>query len=268
MEQDFLPSYTTSQFVPPSYEPHQQHEVQDNAIVGPTIFVLAGQSIHAKTPDSPPVYELSRSVAILTKATEKVEFERLDLTVHGTSAEGVIAPVIRYRRRHLYDLRRTVKKPRIGLSRSRANSDAPEYYIHSLSRRTLGHVGLSKFSHGGFPAGFSAVAVQVKGSQVRLVNRDKPLFRLQRSEHRSHWVSVESEDVLAIEDAADNQKRLIFMKPMPRKEVDALVALWCCRIWQSAAARAEVARREAGGSKLLCSVSVVEKYTDTLQALS
>ncbi|OAA37766.1 hypothetical protein BBO_07474 [Beauveria brongniartii RCEF 3172] len=196
MKDDILPPYETSAPAAPPYEEAQSHrdddDDNDNATVEPTIFILAGQAVYAETTDGPPAYELSRAVATLTKSTEKVEFERLDqiLSAAGPADDLAASPTIRRRRRcrrrHLYDLRRTPKQPRLGFSRSRARSDAPE-------------------DKGG----------------------------------RSRWVAADGEETLAIEDAADRQRRLILTRALPRKEVDALVALWCASIWQEAAVRAD-----------------------------
>ncbi|KAM3553799.1 hypothetical protein ARSEF4850_006762 [Beauveria asiatica] len=237
MKDDILPPYETTAPAAPLYEQVQSRHNNnddnndddnnnDNATVEPTIFILAGQAVYAETVDGPPAYELSRAVATLTKSTEKVEFERLDqiLSAAGPADDLASSPTIRRRRprrRHLYDLRRTPKQPRLGLARSRARSDAPEYYLHSQSlRRTLGHVGLAKARPGGWAAGFRAMPVDKGG--------------------RSRWVAAaDGEETLAIEDAADRQRRLILTRALPRKEVDALVALWCASTWQEAAARAD-----------------------------
>lgn len=228
---------------PPPYTAHIDSEAQEDLILSPTIFILAGQSIHIETRDNPPTYQLSRGIANLTRITERVTFERYDQIISIIhSSQGVSTPTIKRRPRHLYDLRRTPKQPRIGLRRSRSSSDAPEYYIHSFSRRTLGHVGLRKFSRGGFAAGFSAVPVHFAQNQARCIGQCPALFQLQRKGNQSEWSSVKDKTVVAIEDTADNEHRLIFSKAMPRREVDALVALWCCRIWQEAAARAEAER--------------------------
>lgn len=253
MKDDILPPYEAPAPAAPPYEA-QSHD-DDNATVEPTIFILAGQAVHAETIDGPLAYELSRAVATLTKSTEKVEFERLDqiLTAAAPADDdsNPPPPTRRLRRRHLYDLRRTPKQPRLGLTRSRARSDAPEYYLHSQSsRRTLGHVGLAKARSGGWPAGFRAVPVHVATSQARFAADDTPLFALRRDKGgRSRWVAADGEETLAIEDAADRQRRLILTRALPRKEVDALVALWCASIWQEAAVRADEELRGVKDSK-------------------
>ncbi|KAM3437508.1 hypothetical protein NHJ13734_004575 [Beauveria thailandica] len=267
MKDDILPPYETPAPAAPPYEQVQSRhndadDDDDNATVEPTIFILVGQAVYAETVDGPPAYELSRAVATLTKSTEKVEFERLDQILSPAGPADDLAsssPTFRRRprRRHLYDLRRTPKQPRLGFARSRARSDAPEYYLHSQSlRRTLGHVGLAKARSGGWAAGFRAMPVHVAGattSRARFSTDDggggEPLFALRRDKGgRSRWVVVaaDGEETLAIEDAADRQRRLILTRALRRKEVDALVALWCASIWQEAAARAD---KELRGAK-------------------
>ncbi|KAM3455432.1 hypothetical protein MY3296_002412 [Beauveria thailandica] len=269
MKDDILPPYETTAPAAPLYEQVQsRHDNDDdNATVEPTIFILAGQAVYAETVDGPPAYELSRAVATLTKSTEKVEFERLDQILSPAGPADDLAsssPTLRRprpRRRHLYDLRRTPKQPRLGFARSRARSDAPEYYLHSQSlRRTLGHVGLAKARPGGWAAGFRAMPVHVAGgatSRARFFTGDgggggEPLFALRRDKGgRSRWVVVaaDGEETLAIEDAADRQRRLIVTRALRRKEADALVALWCASTWQEAAARADKELRGAKDSK-------------------
>lgn len=245
-ENDTLPPYEATPNAAPPYRARSHDDILDDPIVEPTNFILAGQAVHTETVDSPAAYELNRAVATLTKSTEKVEFQRVDQVIGAASSDG--APTVRSRRRHLFDLRRTAKQPRIGFTRSPSSSDAPEYYIHSMSsRRTLGHVGLSKPRRGGFAA--VPVSVAAATGQPRLAEHKSPLFALRRAKDRSQWVAADGDETIAIEDAADEQRRLILMKAIPRKEVDALVALWCCSIWQDAAERAEEARNEVVGSK-------------------
>ncbi|OAA54178.1 hypothetical protein ISF_08405 [Cordyceps fumosorosea ARSEF 2679] len=246
-------------YQPPPYQAQSQpDDPQDDPLVEPTVFILAGQSVHAENVSSPPAYALSRAVATLTKSTEKVEFERLDTVLASSGA-------VRHRSRHLYDLRRSVKQPRIGFSRARAASDAPEYYLHSQSpRRTLGHVGLAKARRGGFAAGFRALPVVVPAATTSRArfggdgDGELPAFELRRAGDRSRWVvggggeeekKEEDAAVVAIEDAADEQRRLILTRALPRKQVDVLVALWCCSIWQEAAERE--ARREITGNSFM-----------------
>lgn len=200
---------------PPPYEAAPEDDLQEDALIEPTIFVLAGLTVHVETANSPPAYELSRAVAHLSKATERVAFARFDQIIGSIASDeaGAVVPIVKRRRRHLYDLRRTAKQPRIGFSRARSSTDAPEYYIHSVSRRTIGHVGLSKFSHGGFSAGFTALPVHITpASQPRYSVYKPAVFKLQRKDNRSEWMSTKDQATIAVEDMADDEHRLIFMK--------------------------------------------------------
>lgn len=234
---------------PPPYEASTRDDIQDAQVLEPAIFILTGQSIHIETVDSLPAYELSRRVTTLTKATENVTFGRFDQIISSSSTTGTAIPIVKRRRRHIYNLQRTAKQPRIGLARSRSKSDAPEYYIHSVSRRTLGHLGLRKLSGGGFSAGFRAVPMYIARNQARCADWQQALFELYRKDNKSEWKWQKDGITVAVEDCADSEHRLIFMKALPRMDVDALVAIWCCRIWQEAAVRAEAERSKAEGSE-------------------
>lgn len=247
-----LASQAMEHDTPPPYDAESHGGVHGPPMVNTSIFILVGQSIHTETTDSPPAYQLSRAVTSLTKSTDRVEFKRLDQIISANSVEG--APTVRRRRRHLYDLRRTAEQPRLGFHKLQSSSKAPEYFLYSRSsrRQTLGHVGLCKSPDGGFAAGFTAVPVNTSEgpSQARFVEHGTPLFTLQRNKDRSQWVSAREDETVAIEDRADTQQRLILTMAMPRKDVDTLVALWCCSIWQTVAARTDKARNDAGSSKL------------------
>lgn len=243
--------------LPPPYEANAEDDAQADPILEPAIFLLAGQTIHIETVDSPPAYELSRGVANLTRTTEKVTFERVDQTIRSTTgSSGAAVPTVALRRRHLYDLRRAVTPPRISLSRKRRD-DSPEYFIQRMSRRALGHLGLcaSGRRRGEGGAGLDAVPVYMETGRARYADWKPPLFRLRLRRGdgddgaRRAWSAAGDEAVVAVEDGADGEHRLIFTMALPRRDVDALVALWCCSIWQEAAAQAGTFKSISSASK-------------------
>src|SRR3569833_499266 len=195
----------------PSYDDAADAGGGADDMVQPAILVLAGQSIHAETADSAPLYQLNRGIASLTQATREVEFERVEHTVR-TGPDG--GPAIRPRPRHLYMLHHPNGAPG---SLEQLPSDSPRYYARSVSRRTAGDFGIRKSR---LRARWKALPVDVSGKKS---DRGLPQFV----------------KAAAPEDEGEEQHRLIITAEMSRKMVDVLVALWCCRIWQYSADHSE-----------------------------
>jgi hypothetical protein len=79
-----------------------------------------------------------------------------------------------------------------------------------------------------------ALPVEVSGLP-RFVKDAQPLFRIRRDEDGKYrWEDGEGNGV-AVEDEGDGQHRLLIGVSLCRQRVDALVALWCCRLWKVAA---------------------------------
>jgi hypothetical protein len=205
---------------PPSYE-----DASDE-VWPPTILVLAGTSIHAESADSAPLYQINRAVASLTSATREVEFERVERTVKTTGGEPVVKP----RMRHIYNLKYTKDSPG-GLES--LPSDSPHYYIQSLSRRTVGNVGLKKAR---LRTRWTALPIEISGKHSsygfpRYVDGARSIFEMTRRKGRYEWTDGDGKAV-AVEDVGEDQHRLIVTASLRRDYMDALVALWCCRVWQ------------------------------------
>src|SRR3569833_30851 len=218
----------------PSYDDAADAGGGADDMVQPAILVLAGQSIHAETADSAPLYQLNRGIASLTQATREVEFERVEHTVR-TGPDG--GPAIRPRPRHLYMLHHPNGAPG---SLEQLPSDSPRYYARSVSRRTAGDFGIRKSR---LRARWKALPVDVSGKKSdrglpQFVQDAAPLFEIQHKNGRYEWTDGEGKAV-ALEDEGEDQHRLIITAEMSRKMVDVLVALWCCRIWQYSADHSE-----------------------------
>lgn len=211
---------------PPAYDE------LDNEVWEPTTLSLVGTTIHAGSTDSVPLYRLSRAVAMLTTSTEKVDFERIEHTVKTQSDEPVITP----RSRHIYTLKYMTKVP--GGLGARVNGwDSPNVYTQSVSRRTLGHLGIKRsrflpkkelqvlpIDSSGKNSSFGSLPSFVKDAQ--------PLFRIQPKDKGADVWQDSNGKVVAVQDHSESQHKLAIMTSLPRETIDAIAALWCGRIWQ------------------------------------
>lgn len=220
-----LPSADT----PPSYD-----DVID--VCEPTILILAGQSIHAESADSAPLYQLNRGVAGLTHVTQNVEFHRVQYSVKTRSGGE---PAVKPRERHIYNLKHEHKVPG-GLEPW--PSESPNYYIESVSSTTkeAGTLGLKKSLFPGRKK-WRVLRVDLSGKNSKydyglptFAKDAEPVFEVNHRKAGYEWTDGEGKAV-AVEDEGDDTHRLIVTASLPRKTLDALVALWCCRLWQYSA---------------------------------
>ncbi|KAI4859294.1 hypothetical protein F4820DRAFT_467160 [Hypoxylon rubiginosum] len=234
--------------LPPSYsEAASASPDPANETLEPIILVLAGQTIHAETASTAPLYHLDRGIESLSRATFKVTLERVERAVR-TSPEN--EPSLRDYRRHVYTLEQTWTTPLYTLP-----SSCPRFFARAVSRRALGHVGLKKA--GLLRSAVKALPVDVAGRGNELgvpgfVRDARPLFELRRKDGRWEWAGRDG-GAVAVEDDGEGTHRLIVTAPLLRETLDALVALWCCRLWESSAERAEdLPQGMDGGESTLC----------------
>lgn len=215
---------------PPSYD-DVANDV--NPILQPTIHVLVGQTIHAESADAPLLYRLNRGVASLSHTTSEVELERVDRGFH-SSADA--SPAMRERTRHIYDLR-LVKG--VNGTLSSLPSDSPGFYAAPQNRRrSLGCFGLKKSRVPG-RSSWKALPVDPTGKSSKwnlasFVKDGTPVFELKQKNGRYEWVDGQGKHI-AVEDEGEDQHRLVVTASLPQQTVDALIALWCCRLWQYSA---------------------------------
>jgi len=205
--QDTLPAYTGE---------------ASTEIWEPAILVLAGTTIHAESADTAPLYRLSRAVANLTISTKEVEFRRIERSVKTRAEEPVVVP----QSRHIYD---------INCTRGGDGRRTVSVFIECVSRnRTMGHLGIQRL----YP--FLKKGLVVKS--IDIVNglrtygtfsKDaSTLFLIEpRKDNKDVWTDCNGK-VLAMQDWSDDQHKLIITVSLHCETVDALVALWCGRIWQ------------------------------------
>lgn len=201
---------------PPSYTEAVSDVVDD--LLQPVILVLDNLSIHAESDPTLPLYQVNRSIANLGPATSVVEFERIERSPR----------TAKQRSKHIYNLHHRQPMLRVPSTRH------AEYFIQAVSTpsRRLGHLGLKQAR---VSERWTALPVDMKG----WTEFDRPPFVVDaalvlEAHHRRgacKWIDGDGRDV-AIEYDEDQEHRLLVTASLQRETLDALVALWCCRLWQ------------------------------------
>lgn len=201
---------------PPSYTQAVSDAADD--LLQPVILVLDGLSIHAESDPTVPLYQVNRSIAYLGRATSVVEFARMERR----------AGIAKQRSRHIYNLHHRQPMFRV------PSTQHAEYFIQAVATpaRRLGHLGLKQAR---MAEHWTALPVDMKG----WAEMDRPPFMADaapvlEAHHRQgacKWTDGDGRDV-AIEYDSDREHRLLATASLQRETLDALVALWCCRVWQ------------------------------------
>jgi hypothetical protein len=201
---------------PPSYTQAISDAADD--LLQPVILVLDGQSIHAESDPTVPLYEVNRGIASLGPATSVVEFARMERRVANANP----------RSRHIYNLHHAQPLIRVPSARH------AEYFIQAVAApaRRLGHLGLKQAR---VAEHWTVLPVDMKG----WTEMDRPPFGADaepvlEARHRQgacKWTDGDGRDV-AMEYDSDREHRLLITASLQREMLDALVALWCCRVWQ------------------------------------
>ncbi|KAI1079650.1 hypothetical protein F5B20DRAFT_543067 [Whalleya microplaca] len=216
----------------PPYEDADEEPWRD--VVEPTKLVLAGQSVYAEADESTPLYVMNQDVTTLTHKSPTVTFERVELdTVEDESIDS--EDFTKQRNRHLFYLAHPAEAHR------RAELGA-SYYITSVSRQTVGNVKLEKPTKS-LP--FQKPEFRALLSENRSA-WDSPLFdkdtetllfdaRPRWKRGRYEWLDSSGKVVAFEDDAKDGRCKLVVTIPLQRESRDALVALWCLRLWHDSA---------------------------------
>ncbi|KAI0528482.1 hypothetical protein GGR58DRAFT_495793 [Xylaria digitata] len=224
---------------PPSYAEAVTALSPTDDAMQPMILVLAGQTIHAETASSAPLYHLDRGIASLSRVTAKVTLERVERVVR-TSSDN--EPSLRDHRRHVFTLERS------WTVYNSLPSNCPHFFARAVSKHALGHFGLKKAR---LRSAFTALPLDIAGKGNKLglpgfANDAQPLFELRRRDGRWEWADKNG-NAVAVEDEGDDTHRMIVTAPLPRTTLDALVALWCCRLWEYSADHTEEAQQGTDG---------------------
>lgn len=201
---------------PPSYTQAVSDAADD--LLQPAILVLDNLSIYAESDPNVPLYQFNRSIAHLGPATSVVEFARIECR------DGIA----KQRSRHIYNLHHRQPMFRV-LSARHA-----EYFIQAVATpaRRLGHLGLKQAR---MSEHWTALPVDMKGwtefDRPPFVADAAPVLEAHHREGACKWTDGDGRDV-AMEYDSDQEHRLLVTASLQRETLDALVALWCCRVWQ------------------------------------
>lgn len=256
--------------LPPAYDEEQPHDKYPDSdeLQEPSILIISGHSIYAESAQSPELYKLNRGVTNLTYATSNVELTRVERSVRRSSDE----PTIKLRERHIYDLTNSMQGYSVKMMPTMYHT--PRLFVAPVSSRSsLGKrfglrpvATLSQLRRrvgGGDRVEWQAVSLtrpsdrDSKSTYGAARYEDDPvvLFDIGREskEGRHEWVDGDGR-VVAYEEAEAvdrdggvvREPKMLVTARMRRVELEALVALWCCRVWMRSAERKE------GGSTSSC----------------
>jgi len=218
-----------------------------NEILEPTTLILDGTTIHAESTDLSPFYRLSRDVTKITQATKEVDIERIEQRAPNLIEKSATKP----RSRHIFTIKYMVKVPG-GIGAAVSEYSSPRVSIHPASRHTLGHYGAKRSKLGKklevLPIDMSNV--QNNWGIPKFRKDGNPLFRiLEQKDGTNAWLDGDKKQ-LAVEERSEGRHKLIIKEPLRRETVDAMVALWCGRIWQFTDEHAEPIHEGMEGGEL------------------
>ncbi|XWX01891.1 hypothetical protein V2A60_009920 [Cordyceps javanica] len=165
------------------------------------------------------------------------------------------SPRIKVRRRHIMDLVHPTNKGGTATGLAETASGAPAYYAKPRTRTTHGGAwGLRKTPMRSRRWQVLPVLdTAPRHGEARYEDKGKPLFRVAaasgggKGSGAYEWTDADGGETLAVEEEDEEGRgqedggrkkeyRLRTTRPMERNVLDALVAMWCCRIWEESAA--------------------------------
>ncbi len=217
---------------PPAYNPSPYPDPSE--ILPPCRLVLHGRFVYpllpSGEPDSEPFYQLSRAIHVLTRATDTIDFARLDFRVR--TGDG--GPSVSKRAKDVYVLRHQNPLLYAGIPFSAR--------LLPQSRKTVGEVSIEKspvFRHGyramSVVSEEERVTVESRGGKVRTGQYHFVMVE----EKGGMWLWKDPAGVLVArqtreEPAVEGGEALYSLEvlvPLSRRLRDGLVALWCLWMW-------------------------------------
>ena len=221
---------------PPAYNSSPYPDPSE--ILPPCRLVLHGRFIYpllsSGEPDSEPLYQLSRAIHVLTRATDTIDFARLDFRVRPSTSADDGGPSVSKRAKDVYVLRHQNRLLYAGIPFSAR--------LLPQSRKTVGEVSIEKspvFRHGyramSVVSEEERVAVERKGGKVKTGE----YHFVMREEKSGMWLWKDPAGALVakqkrekpVVEGGEAVYSLEVLVPLSRRLRDALVALWCLWMW-------------------------------------
>lgn len=188
-------------------------------LVEPISLIIDRQEVLAFTKESPPtaLYQLDRGVANLGSATSQVTLERIGTQIR-TDSEGNAS--LKPRNKLIYNLKY-------------APSNSPSFYIQQASRQSIGSIGLKKSrlhkQWKALPVDISGKSNQLKSPQF--IKDSLPSFIISNKGDVLEWQDTNG-IIVAHQHLQKDQHQLDVQVALKQNTLDALVALWCCHVWE------------------------------------
>lgn len=210
---------------PPSYE--EVVEDPPKYKIEPATLVLDGESIYSESSPSTPLYRLSRRITVVVQKSSSIKFERVEQRATPDKPDSTTAAPVE-RRHHLFYL---VHPPN-----ARYRTDVHPYFMTSRKPGMLGNVRLetakSRLQKTEFRALLSPRRSAVDDPLFDENDGDNVLFsaKVKWMGGRCNWTDAGGRG-LAFEDGRSHKPRLVITTAMEADMRDALVAVWCLKVW-------------------------------------
>lgn len=205
-------------------------------LLPPAVFVLDGQTIYsAADPDHTPVYTIEHTIASLAKSAYVVEFARM---------EPRLASPGQFKARHIYNLNH--RWPPLTSPASSSSSASARllglFFVQPTAgpTRRLGSLGLKTLHASGLgavtaPDQWTVLPLNMEQVIMWLplfVETAPPLWEARKVQGAAcKWVEGGTAGGDVAMEYEGELPRLVITATITRQKRDALVALWCCRLW-------------------------------------
>ena len=197
--------------------------------IGPAALILDDESVNDEASPETPLYRLSRTVTIVTHKSSSITLERLD----HAAPDKADTPGPPLERRHgLFYL--------VHPANARYRTDVHPYYMTAQKPGMLGNVRLettqSRLQRTEFKALLSPGRSAADDTLFDANDGESVLFSAKTKwmGGRCNWTDAKGME-LAFEDGKSKKPRLVITAAMETDLRDALVGVWCLKVWRDAA---------------------------------
>ncbi|OTA54213.1 hypothetical protein K449DRAFT_202590 [Hypoxylon sp. EC38] len=203
-------------------------------ILEPVTLLLTGQSVVFDITGQKPLYQMNWDITSIPQKGSSAVFERVQ---EDPVTELDNATSTKQRNQHIFYLAHPAG--------AQYQTDTPAYYLTSVSPDMLGNITLEKSKSLLQKTEFKAMLTAGKNwSDNHLFDTNAELLfdiKPKLIGDQYTWYDSNGQQI-AYEDGKAGQHKLVITAPMERKRRDALVAIWCLRLWHDTAESKEAKR--------------------------